>query len=339
MRLSILAFTRRGCLLARRVKEALSVGETRMMTMEKFGFPDFESYHPPLSQAVGNLFSWCDQMVFIGSTGMAVRGIAPWVKDKKTDPGVLVIDEGGTYVISLLSGHIGGANALTRELAQKINAQPIITTATDVEGKFSVDTWATEQGLHISDMNLCKAVSAAILEGEVPICGEDLPFKKLPTGLVEKETGPLGIYVGIHNRKPFEKTLVLTPKVLTLGLGCRRGTPKENIEEAVWAVFAENDLSMEAVAKAASIDLKANEQGLLDFCTEHKIPVKFYTAEELQKAEGDFTPSAFVKSVTGVDNVCERAAMLGAQTLLVAKTALDGVTVAVGLEHWEVHFG
>ena len=113
MRLSILAFTRRGCCLARRVKQALSPAECRMMTMEKFGEPDFEVYRPPLTEAVGDLFSWCDQLVFIGSTGMAVRGIAPWVKDKKTDPGVLVIDEGGTYVISLLSGHIGGANALT----------------------------------------------------------------------------------------------------------------------------------------------------------------------------------------------------------------------------------
>ena len=330
MKLAIFAFTRKGCSFAAQCRETLNADETRMVTMEKFGLPGFESYQPPLSGCMESYFHWADTILFIGSTGMAVRAIAPWVVDKKQDPAVLVLDEGGHYLISLLSGHIGGANALTRELAQKINAQPIITTATDVEGKFSVDTWATEQGLHISDMNLCKAVSAAILEGNVPICGENLPFRKLPPGLVEKETGPLGIYVGIHNRKPFEKTLVLTPKTLTLGLGCRRGTPKENIEEAVRAVFAENDLRLEAVAKAASIDLKANEQGLLDFCTDRGIPVKFYTAEELQKAEGDFTPSAFVKSVTGVDNVCERAAVVAGGELLVHKTVRNGVTVAVG---------
>ena len=335
MRLSILAFTRRGCLLARRVKEALSAEETRMMTMEKFGFPDFESYHPPLTRAVGDLFSRCDQLVFIGSTGMAVRGIAPWVKDKKTDPGVLVIDEGGTYVISLLSGHIGGANALTRRLAEKMGARPVITTATDVEGKFSADTWATEQGCHISDMELCKEISAAILEHPIPICGEYLRFPQLPPGLVEKEEGKLGIYVGIHNRKPFEKTLILTPRVLTLGLGCRRGTPKEAIEEAVQAVFREHDLRTEAIAQVASIDLKANEQGLLDYCAELGIPVEFFTAEELKAVPGDFSPSAFVQSVTGVDNVCERAAALAGGTLIVHKTAHNGVTVAVAEKRGE----
>ena len=332
MKLAIFAFTKKGCLLAQRCREAMNAETTRMVTMEKFGFPDFEAYQPPLSGCMESYFHWADTILFIGSTGMAVRAIAPWVRDKKQDPAVLVLDEGGRYLISILSGHIGGANALTRALAEKISAQPIITTATDVEGKFSVDTWATEQGLHISDMQLCKAVSAAILEGEVPICGENLPFAKLPTGLVEKDAGPLGIYVGIYNRQPFEKTLVLTPKCLTLGLGCRRGTPKENIEEAVKAVFAENDLRLEAVAQAASIDLKANEQGLLDFCTAYQIPVKFYTAEELKKAEGEFTPSAFVRSVTGVDNVCERAAVVAGGKLLVHKTAKNGVTVAVGKE-------
>ena len=338
MRLSILAFTRRGCLLARRVKEALSAGETRMMTMEKFGFPDFESYHPPLSQAVGDLFSRCDQLVFIGSTGMAVRGIAPWVKDKKTDPGVLVIDEGGTYVISLLSGHIGGANALTRDLARAIGAQPIVTTATDVEGKFSVDTWATQQGFSIGSMALAKAVSGEILERDVPFCAEKPPKGTLPQGLTEGKAGDLGIYVGVHGNSPYGRTLHLIPKALTLGLGCRRGTPKEAIARAVDTVLAENGLRPEAVASAASIDLKKDEQGLLDFCAERKIPIRFYSAEELRAVPGKFTPSSFVSSVTGVDNVCERAAAKSGGTMIVKKTACQGVTVAVAETDWEVSF-
>ena len=338
MRLSILCFTRRGCALARRVKEALSPAECRMMTMEKFGQPDFEAYRPPLTEAVGNLFSWCDQLVFIGSTGMAVRGIAPWVKDKKTDPGVLVIDEGGTYVISLLSGHIGGANALTVFLAECLGAQPIVTTATDVEGKFSVDTWAKRQGLHIGSMALAKAVSAAILEGDVPICADCPLPEKLPAGLIRGEKGKLGIYVGIHGRQPFEKTLVLTPKVLTLGLGCRKNTPEAAIEALVSKVLEEKGLSWQSVRGAASIDLKANEPGLLAFCAHHGIPVQFYSAGELKAVPGQFTPSAFVSSVTGVDNVCERSAAAEGGKLIVPKTAENGVTVAISEKEWEVSF-
>lgn len=332
MKLAVFAFTRRGCTLAQRAAELMKPEEKRLVTMEKFSASGFEVYHPPLSKCMEPYFHWADAILFVGSTGMAVRAIAPWVKDKKTDPAVLVMDEGGAFVISLLSGHIGGANAMARRLAEKLEAQPIITTATDVEGKFSVDAWAAERGYHISDMKLCKEISAAILEHPVPICGEGLDFPQLPPGLVEKEEGPLGIYVGIHNRKPFEKTLILTPRVLSLGLGCRRGTTKEAIEEAVRAVFTENDLRTEAVARAASIDLKADEQGLLDSCTELGIPVEFFTAEELKTAPGEFAPSKFVQSVTGVDNVCERAAVLAGGNLIVHKTARNGVTVAVAEE-------
>lgn len=338
MRLSILAFTRRGCALARKVKAALEAEQCRMMTMEKFGQPDFEPYRPPLTEAVGALFQWSDQLVFIGSTGMAVRGIAPWVKDKKTDPGVIVIDEGGNYVISLLSGHIGGANAMADTLAAAIGARSIVTTATDVEGRFSVDTWAKEKGLHIGSMALAKAVSAAILEGDVPICA-DVPLPEtLPAGLVKGDKGPLGIYVGVHGKVPFEKTLVLTPRVLTLGLGCRKNTPEEAIEALVFRLLRENGLSPAAIRGAASIDLKAGEPGLLAFCAHCEIPVKFYSAEDLRAVPGSFAPSAFVSSVTGVDNVCERAAAAAGGHIIVPKTAQNGVTAAISETDWEVSF-
>ncbi len=338
MRLSILAFTRRGCALARKVRAVLSPEECRMVTMEKFGEPDFEPYRPPLTDAVGDLFAWCDQMVFIGSTGMAVRGIAPWVKDKKTDPGVIVIDEGGTFVISLLSGHIGGANAMANALAAAIGAQSVVTTATDVEGRFSVDTWAKAKGLHIGSMALAKAVSAAVLEGNVPICADRPLPDRLPAGLVRGEAGALGIYVGIHDKTPFEKTLVLTPKVLTLGLGCRKNTPEAAIGALVSQVMEQYGLSREAVRGAASIDLKAEEPGLLAFCEHREIPVKFYSAEELKAVPGTFAPSAFVSSVTGVDNVCERAAAASGGKIIVHKTAQNGVTAAVSETDWEVSF-
>ena len=165
MKLAVFAFTRRGCETARLGVGALNPEQCRMFAPEKFCQPDFEGYMPPLAEFVGPVFSWADAILFVGSTGMAVRAIAPWVKDKKTDPAVLVTDEAGQFVISLLSGHIGGANELTRLLARKLGATPVVTTATDVNGKFSVDDWAARNHLTIGSMAAAKAVSAAILEG------------------------------------------------------------------------------------------------------------------------------------------------------------------------------
>ena len=338
MKLAIFAFTRRGCAVARAVKDALHPEQCRMFTMEKFGEAGFEAYHPPLAEFTEPLFRWADQLVFIGSTGMAIRAIAPWVRDKKTDPGVTVVDERGTFVISLLSGHIGGANGLTRCLADALGATPVITTATDVNGKFSVDDWAARNNVHIGSMAAAKAVAAAILEENVPMLCDFPVAAALPGGVVPGSDGPLGIYIGVEQKQPFGQTLVLTPRILQLGIGCRRDTPEEKIEAAVSSVLERRGIRREAIACVASIDLKAQEPGLLAFCEKWALPVHFYSADELLKVEGEFPASEFVKRITGVDNVCERAALLGAERIVIHKTAMDGVTVALAQKTWEVAF-
>lgn len=335
MRLAVFAFTKNGCLLARKIEAHFGFTETRKVTMEKFGFSDFEAYHPPLDACMGPYFQWADMLVFVGSTGMAVRAIAPWVQHKTKDPAVLTVDEQGKFVISLLSGHIGGANAGAKALAEALGAVPVITTATDVNGKFSPDGWASEHGAVVSDLALCKQVSAAILERDVPICSDFPLTGTLPGGLVLQNQGDLGIYIGWQDRKPYQHTLRLIPRVIRLGIGCRRGTPREAISEAVRTVLEEYGIPLCAVAEAASIDLKRDEQGLLDWCREQGVKAVFYTAQELLAVPGEFPASDFVKSVTGVDNVCQRAAMLGTNRLLFGKTALHGVTVAAAEQYWE----
>lgn len=334
MKLAVFAFTRKGCELARRTREILSPAQCRMVTMEKFGFSGFESYTPPLSGCMKEYFYWADCIVFIGSTGMAVRAIAPWVQDKKHDPAVIAMDEGGKFAVSLLSGHLGGANRLAKLLADSFKAIPVITTATDVEGRFSPDGWAERTGFAISSMPDCKAVSAAILEGDVPLLCER-EVKSYPSGTVAGSTGPIGIYIGIHRESPFGRTLRLIPPALRLGIGCRRGTPEEKIRLAVETVLKENNLDRKAISGICSIDLKADEAGLLEYAKDLGVPCTFYTAQQLLEAPGEYPQSEFVKSVTGVDNVCQRAAMLGAQKILVPKTALDGVTVAIAENEWE----
>ena len=336
MRAAIFAFSRRGCLTARRIMEAYPDVTWQSYTMERFSESDFSTI---TSKCYGESFSSAETLVFVGSCGIAVRKIAPYVHDKRTDPAVICVDELGTFVIPLLSGHIGGANAIARHIAERLHATAVITTATDINRKFSVDTWATENGCAISSMKLAKAVSAAILEGDIPF-KSDFPVNgSLPNGVVSGETGNLGIYLTVTDKEPFENTLRLIPKTLHLGIGCRRGIEKEAIQAAVEQVFKANHLDFRAVKSAASIDLKKDEEGLLSFCCEQNISIRFYTAEELKAVSGDFTSSAFVQSVTGVDNVCERSALMGAEELIVRKTACHGVTVAVAMENWEVHFG
>lgn len=336
MKLAVFAFTRRGCETARKGAKALKPDQCRMFAPAKFGQPDFEDYQPPLADFAGPLFSWADAILFVGSTGMAVRAIAPWVRDKKTDPAVIVTDEGGQFVISLLSGHIGGANELARLLAEALGATPVITTATDVSGKFSVDHWAARNGLTIGSMAAAKAVSAAILEGEVPmVC--DFPLRSpLPAGVVLGNEGPVGIYIGWRDCSPFDITLRLIPKVLNLGIGCRRGVPEEKIAEAVSRVLG--PIPMEAICKVVSIDLKKDEPGLLSFCAHRDLPVVFYSAEELRRVPGDFPVSPRVQKITGVDNVCQRSAMLDGKRCITPKTAMEGVTVAVAETEWEAVF-
>ena len=213
------------------------------------------------------------------------------------------------------------------------------TTATDVRGKFSVDAWAARHGCAISDMGLAKVVSAAILEEDIPLCSQFSLPAALPEGTFAGESGPLGVFIGWRTKAHFARTLRLIPRVLRVGIGCRRGISAEAVVRAVQTVFAENGLDTAAICGVCSIDLKQDEAGLLAACEKNNWPVHFYTAQQLRDVAGDFTPSDFVRSVTGVDNVCERAALLDAEKLIVQKTARDGVTVAVAAEHWEVRFG
>lgn len=339
MKIAVFAYSRQGCAMARRVMTHFSGHEVQPYTMERFEEPGFLPICRPSKSFYGPIFHDVDAMVFVGSTGIAVREIAPHVRDKAIDPAVVSLDELGKFCVPLLSGHIGGANALALELANALGATPVITTATDINRKFSVDAWAARNGYEIASLSRAKAVSAAILEQDVPLKSDFSIVTKLPNGVVLADSGDVGIRISVYREEPFEKTLRMIPKILHLGIGCRKGTSVETIRKAVDEVLLAHHIDRRAVKCAASIDLKAEESGVLAFCQEWKLPVTFYSAEELKAIPGDFTPSAFVQSVTGVDNVCERAALIGAEKLIVKKTARNGVTVALAEEHWEVHFG
>ncbi|MBR6429246.1 MAG: cobalt-precorrin 5A hydrolase [Clostridia bacterium] len=339
MRTSVFAYTKKGMDTALRIIAELG-GDCRAWAPERIAGGVFLPIPKPSAPLYGKAFGDSDALVFVSSCGIAVRCISPFIKSKLEDPAVVVVDETGAFAISLLSGHIGGANGLAKRLACALGGTAVITTATDANGRFSVDSWASSQGFSISSTDAAKAVSAAILEGDVPFVSDFDVKGALPKGLYAGEDGAIGIYLTYADESaaPFDVTLRLVPKCVVLGIGCRRGTPAESIKYAVDKTLTYHGIDFSAVKSAASIDLKRDEAGLLEYCREAGLDISFYSAEELNAVKGDFTPSVFVKLTTGVDNVCERAALLCADELIIKKTAENGVTVAAALVKTEVRF-
>ena len=313
-----LAFTDRGLALAKRLANVLPGSVSR-------GGKDGVS----LSDWTTQQFAQADALIFVGAAGIAVRAIAPHCKSKAVDPAVVVLDECGRFAIPILSGHLGGANDLARELAAVCGAVPVITTATDANGVFAVDEWAKHQNCAILEVEKIKCVSGKLLAGKSAAYWSDFPVAgAAPSDVIAAETQENADFA--LTLFPVGNTLHLVPKIAVLGVGCRRGTTAEQLE-SVFAKFCEKTgLAPQSICEAASIDLKQNETGLLEFCEKHHWKIEFYSAEQLQKAPGTFTPSSFVRSVTGVDNVCERSAVLASDgTLCLKKYPSGGVTFAL----------
>lgn len=314
-----LAFTAKGEALAHRLAEALPGSVSRC------------GGDVTLKGWTAEHFAQDEALIFVGAVGIAVRAIAPHCRSKAADPAVVAVDEGGNFAVPLLSGHLGGANALARALAKACGAVPVITTATDVNGLFAVDLWAKAQNCAVLEPERIKCVSGALLAGQTvrywspwPVAGE------APAG-VEKTDAPEAADFAM-TLTPQGGALHLVPRIGVLGVGCRRGTTAQQLEEAFAAFCAASGLSPAAVCAAASIDLKKDEPGLAAFCKAHGWPITFYPADELRAVPGQFTPSAFVASVTGVDNVCERSAVKASGgMLLLPKTAGGGVTLALAV--------
>ena len=284
-------------------------------------------------------------LIYVGAVGIAVRAIAPFLRHKAEDPAVLAVDETGRYVIPLLSGHLGGANALARKLAAVTGGEAVITTATDLHGVFAVDLWAKKQNMTVRQPARIRTVSAKLLAGQMILLdcrwkihgAEPEKVRRLQNDGIREvassdtECTDADVLVDYHDAVC--SGLQLVPRILHLGVGCRKGTSAEVLEAGLERFCRERGILPEAIRSAASIDLKSGEKGLLRFCREHDWPIRFYTADELRRAEGHFSGSEFVRSVAGVDNVCERAAVLrSGGKLTETKYAQNGVTFALAEE-------
>ena len=286
MRMAILAVTAEGLRLAEKISARIG-GQIFKLSKD----------------LIGEIFDKFDALIFICATGIAVRMIAPHIVSKLSDPAVIVIDERGQNVISLLSGHVGGANELTLKIAAEINANPVITTATDIENKIAVDSFAGKLGLRPEPKAAIKAINAAVLRDEP-------------------------VYLTAGNVR-----LNLNPLKLIAGVGCKRGTSAESIFQALTAACALINQPVERINLLASVDLKRDEVGLLEVAKALDIEIKFFSAAELAKKITDYklSESQFVKKTIGVGNVCEAAALccVNSARFALTKKSFDGVTVAL----------
>ena len=391
MKISIICFTLTGQQTGEKLKKALEKQKHAVSLYAKSKYIS-DSIKESTKEWAGERFESADGIIFIGATGIAVRSIAPYVASKKTDPAVLVTDECGKFVISLLSGHLGGANELALQAAEALQAVPVVTTATDMEGKFAVDVFAKKNNCYIFRMKEAKEVSAALLAGEKVGFYSEFPWEgELPDGLVNccglrdeisSETDlaameaklesasdlfpKVGIAVTIHkNCTPFLSTTHVVPQAVALGMGCRKNKEAQAVEKAAFTCLEENQIYPQAVACLASIDIKKEEPGLLALAEKMGIPFETFSSEELLTVKGEFTASSFVSRTVGVDNVCERSALKAAQDriclntgripernqtkpgtrrggehcrLIQRKQAADGVTAALVLADWRIHF-
>lgn len=340
MKIAVISFSNKGEELGNRIAAGLRDHFGADVTAER-------CRHGALSSWTSDNFEK-DALIFVGSCGIAVRAVAPFVTSKLTDPAVAVIDETGRYCISLLSGHIGGANRLVRIISGLTGSEPVITTATDRNGVFSVDAWASSMGMKIYDGRNIMTVADKLLSGapvtmvsEVDI-GGTVPFGVSVSLSDGRDTGAetADILVSYHNCHD-AKALHLVPPVLVMGIGCRRGTTFASIQEAFSTACEKLDLHPSALCSVSSVDLKKDETGIREFCQFHGVPFHCYSADELNSVDGDFTPSGFVSRITGTDNVCERsaAAECGRKgRIIMHKTVVNGIALSFSVRPGDFTF-
>ncbi len=353
-RYAAIAITRNGIQLARQLGERLSGTDVYCYAKYSEGLVESEGQYlftEPVKELLPSLFSHYEGVILFFSLGAVVRLIAPLLQDKKTDPAIIAIDERGEHVISVLSGHLGGANALCLTIAKLLDSHPVITTASDVQGTFAVDLLGRAFGWKADSFDHMKSVSAALVNGE-PVavlqeCGERgwlpagarLPeHVRLCNSVAELLELPFSAAIIVTDRlleAPEELTLLnrsvlYRPRSLVLGLGCNRGTSEAELEAVVRDTLNDLKLSLASVRNIATAQIKGDEAGLLALCSKYGWELALYTSEQLNTIP-IANPSNTVFRATGAYGVCEPAALLssGASDWLLKKKKSGNVTIAV----------
>lgn len=343
--LALFCLTPGGVALAERLRVALPV---TCFTSERLLRKGFRPFVTSFAQTVKDAFYVHSALIFIGATGIAVRMIAPLLQDKMSDPAVVVIDERGQHVISLVSGHMGGANALACYLAGVLGADPVITTATDVNGLAALDTLASQLDAGMENLREgVKTINQMLVSGQLVGIWWDADlahhqsqvategFIPVPS-LAELPQLDALVCVTLRDTLPEVNCPVfkLVPRRIVAGIGCRRNTPFTVLHKLVAEQLQARRLDSRALRAIGSIDLKQDEPGLQALAQCYRVPFEIFTANELQPSAAHFPVSAFVREVAGVGSVSGPVAWLMSGGHLLGETLREqGVTLTLGVVH------
>ena len=349
MKIAAICFTNNGIKVLKRLIALPLFKEDNLSLYSKCSFAEDTEGIIPVEESLNDWteknFRDNDALIFVGAVGIAVRAIAPFLKDKLTDIPVIVTDENASFVIPILSGHVGGANELSQRIAEELKAEAVITTATDINGRFAVDVFAKKNSLFIENKDGIKEVSSKILAGEEIILSAPkgkIDEEKIPKGLKLTDYPPSKADILISSNKDLHRAnIILRPREYILGIGCKKDKDFEEILIFLSECLKEAGIDFNNLYAIASIDLKKDEKALNMLARYLKIPFVSFTADELNAVKGDFSSSDFVKETTGVDNICERACVSASGDngkLVYKKKAGNGVTVALAKRDWEIVF-
>ncbi len=319
MKLACIAFTASGLKIADKIKSSAC-----------FEVDIFDKYS--YKERLDSIFSKYKYIVFIASTGIAVRLSAPFLMHKSIDPAIVVVDDLGRYSISLVSGHLGGANELALKLSEILECQPIITTASDGRAIEAIDMFAKNNGLYIESLEAAKKITAMMVENKKIKLESEIELQLGYDNISDKDYEAVVIVSSrqrISSETPF---CILRPRNINIGIGCRRGKAKEDILKAIYEVFDRYDISIRSIKATGTVDIKSDEIGIIEACKELGCNMVVFDRESIGKVEHQFASSDFVKSSIGVSSVCEPCAHLLGGKLIVPKTSMNGITIAVSKE-------
>lgn len=335
MKIAVISVSNKGHELALFLKEKLNDDSTIIK---------LDLYHKNVKKHFPMLFYEYDAIIAIMASGILIRSIAPLLNSKISDPAVLNIDDNGNFVISTLSGHLGGANKLTKKIADLIDATPVITTSTDINKKLGIDVIAQDLYMTIDNSKEILFFNKSILEGKKisflinPNKNFDYLFDYFKKNTLEidvsinysTEIDTDEIAVSLQNHK-----LILKERKIVVGLGCKRGKGCMDLYKGLKTSIDDLNIHISRINQLSSAEIKKDELGMLELSEKLNIPIHFVELEKLKLFESnDIQKSEFVKSKFGIYGVCEPSALITAgfdSKLIYKKTSYDGVTIAIAI--------
>lgn len=281
-----------------------------------------------------------DGLIFISATGIAIRLINPFIQHKTKDPAIVVLDDLGRYAISLLSGHIGGANDLANYIAEKLNALPIITTASDSRGIESIDLFAKTNDYYMEDMNSVTTLTSMMVnDKKIGFYSEDDKIIKYDNLIIlnnldnlnDNIDGVIIVSSNTLNDINIPHTF-LRPQNINIGIGCRKGVEGSRIIEAIENSLNKINLSSKSIKSMGTVEVKKDEAGIIEAAKFYNCPLKIFTIEDIKEIEDMFQKSQFVKDTIGVFSVSEPVAYLLGGELTTRKSKYNGITISISKE-------